>query len=256
MGYKTPPPWRAPEADDPRRCVWGKPKGRQCKRYKLTDHAKYCQYHARLGKQSHPNNLIRLGRMPRFYSKVLSLSLREALEADLALPPEMQFSLSEELALTRQVASQAIGLWAQLLESQPIPTDPNATDIDKTRTQQAEQMRRAAIELARAAMEQSLDRVRTFATDAARIFAGVKDKCNIHTIQTVLNQVTRTMYLACGNEPEGLRYAERFEQLIKENIRLPDLANGADGTTLTTDQTVTAMDLTVPAGPDPLPLDL
>lgn len=231
---------------DAKRCLWGQAQSRQCKNWRWGEHEKFCRYHARRGKGRNANDVVRNGRLPRFYSKVLTQTLNAAIDRDLALDPSEQVSLSEELALTRQVAAHTIELWAGVIQTQPIVIPSDVDDATKMMLQIAEQQRRDALISAQLSMEMSLDRVKSFAEAAARIYAGIKDKCNIHTMQTIVNQIVRLMYEVCDEQGEqGLRAAERFETLVRDRIRLPELIS-AEGTTITADQAVLLMDSTIP----------
>jgi len=224
----------------PNRCLWGISKGRQCRRYRSAEHHKFCVHHARRVR-SRP--IAKIDQLPHFYSNVLSATLNEAISADLAMSPDEQFSLSVELSLVRKLAEQALEQWVAV-SSIPVfdvKANPEHANAEKTRQE--------LVQGARVAVDLALKSVKDFSVDAAKIYANVKDKCNIHTVQAIVNQVVRLHYESLVDSPDALKYGERFEQLIKDRLKLPQLAS-AVGTSITADATVTAMDDSIPAGPD------
>lgn len=220
----------------PRRCqqIIGYSKQR-CKRWALKG-KKYC---FKCGQRSKPQiaeaaRYVTRNKMTiRFYRKFLGPSLREAMEEMLCAREDEQMSLLEELALMRNMAGEAIGLYQGALSIGLLPNgQPDPTK---------EQARRLAITNAVSLMSASLEQVRVMAKTASDISAQGKDKYSIATLEVIVEQIVKMVDQCFGDNDEGIK---AFNLLIRENLKIPK--RGVDGTELTPDQDVLDMDATIP----------
>lgn len=152
--------------------------------------------------------------MPRFYSHRLKGTLQDQVEILLGASPSEQLSLFEELALMRVTAAQVVALWGAA----------EGTD---------------AAPMAGVLMRDALKDVISTCQTAANIESQAKDKFSIHALHHIINQIVRIAYECFDEDPR----AERFEQLIKEKIKMPIEQTG---TLLTPDQDAVDMDDTIP----------
>jgi hypothetical protein len=152
--------------------------------------------------------------LPRHYAVHLTKTLAEAIEDSLALSPNEQLNLYEELALMRAVAKDACEVY----------------DLCRTPEQKSEGgvILRSAIKEVIATCEA-----------AARVQAQAKDKLSIHNLSFVLAQVVQCAWKAFGDDIEKV---QEFERLIRDTVKMPE----AGGTTRTPDQDVVEMDDSVP----------
>lgn len=156
--------------------------------------------------------------MTRFYSKYMTRTVREAVEDALAVSPQEQLQLFEELALMRTLAGESIKLYSAAKETGKQPVIDTAAMI----------------------MQQQLNEVVRTCEAAARIDASAKDKVSVHTIHHFVDQIVRIAFDSFGDDPK----AKEFEHLIRTQLKLP--RSGNDGTSLTPDMDVTEMDSSVP----------
>jgi hypothetical protein len=191
----------------------------RCRRWRMLGATK-CHIH---GGRRELKAAVRIGHLPRFYSKHLSKTLNDAVEEALAYSPQEQISLFEELAITREMAGDALKAWAA---AKALPD----SNVKKQAYLQASSM----------LVREVLDHVRTFCESAARIQAMGKDKFSIHNLQAVVNQIVRISYDVFGDD---LEKAQQFERAIAEHVRL---AEQNQGTLITPDQDVIDMDSTIP----------
>ena len=164
--------------------------------------------------------------MPRFYSKFLTRTLSDAVEEALAVSPKEQLQLFEELALIRDYAGQGVQLYSQAREAA-------AAHPDNAKLQ----------DLVVAAGGLMLDQLRSVINtceSAARIDAAAKDKVSVHTMHFFVDQIVRIAFESFGDDER----AHEFERQIRTNIKLPSAGN--EGTSLTPDMDVIAMDASVP----------
>jgi hypothetical protein len=165
--------------------------------------------------------------MPRVYAKYLSKELTRTLEEQLAVSPQEQLQLYEELALMREAAGQAVKLYSVAHEA--------------ARTQPENTKRQELVVTASQIMAEALKNVQGICEAAARCEAQAKDKLSIHQLYFFINQIVHCIHEAAGGDVE---FAERVVQAIKTGVKLPSF--GPEGTAVTPDMDVTAMDNTVP----------
>lgn len=202
-----------PEGDDERRCQWVRRDSTRCRKWAVRGR-RYCRSHSPKGPDGTQN-------MPRFYRRVLTKSLSEALEESLEPKPDEQVQLLEELALTRDYAGQIVRLYGL------------ARDADEAKSTEQTRM---TVKAAGAELIVALQHVQSMATSASRILELDKGKYNVQDLNYVVHQLTRIMYSVCGEEHQDL--AEEFNKQVKRDLRL----HSNDGTTSTPDQIVADMD--------------
>lgn len=166
-----------------------------------------------------------------FYRRVLCTTLQKHVEENLAAPVSDQLSILEELAIMRQIASESVQVYAVAIEG-----------LKDKNNKEAENLRIMAGQLC----ADSLKMVADFCEKAARIDSLQRDKFSIHTINSVVAQITNMFHSVC--EKSGNReLAEAFEEKVRNELRVPAAINNTNsGTSLTPDQDVTEMDDTVP----------
>lgn len=203
-------------------CIRIRRNGRRCRKARIKG-ATCCKYHG--GKwQSWPSTVVKLYRLPMFYSKVLGPTLKSYVEQCLDLEPHEQFDLVEEVMIMKGMMSQSIAMYEAACA---LPDGPKKL---------------AVVVMAGDSVKQGLKDVADMAHKAAQIRASMKDKVSVHNIQYVINQIIR---IAHESMPEG---AEAFESLVRSHVKLPTA--GVQGTTITPDQDVLDMDSTIPKGDD------
>lgn len=211
----------------------------------------------------HPlvNNL-----MP-FYKRVLCCTLQKAVEENLAAPVTNQLSLLEELALVREVACEPLAEYSRVVqlientEAEMLSCDNPATKLTLIKVlDSAKQVKENTSRKVVAALEV----VKEFCEKAARIDAMSRDKFSIHTLNSVVAQITRI--LSDELHSKNLDYiAVDVEEAIRTKLIMPlpetSAASGNSdneggsaasvlGTTLTPDlinDTVRAMDEMIPS---------
>lgn len=170
----------------------------------------------------------RVDGLPVYYRKRLNPTLAEAVADALNVPNHEATDLYTELALMREGAGESVALYSAA--SQLLAEQPNS---EKAKTLVVE---------AADCMSQNLRRVAELATTIVRNEAMSKDKLNIHTLHSVVDQITRLMFTVCGTEHQHL--AEEFESRVKLDIVLPMVE--AEGADLRPEDAITAMAESVP----------
>jgi hypothetical protein len=170
--------------------------------------------------------------LPKFYSRVMTQTLRERIDESTARTHDEQIELYEELALMRESASEAVRVWSLAV-----------TRLEEARAEGRDtKLLIGVVQDASQLMAQHLEHVKEYALAIARVRSMTKDKLTLHTLYGVVHQVTRLMYEVCGDENEAL--ARELEQRLRTDIVIP--TDGREGTTLTPDQTAMDMDDTIP----------
>jgi hypothetical protein len=222
--------YQAQQAPDghPRQCQakLRKKNGKKCNRWAMTG-ARFCHLHG--GRRS-ANNNVRIGHLPMWYSKHLSKTIAEAIEESLAVDPSEQLSLYEELAIMRHTATTAVTLYSKAHEVQ----DPKKRD--------------EAIAAAGALLQEAMRSVASMCEAAGRVESNKKDKFSIHNLHYVVNRIVQISHKVFHDQPDK---AKEFERLIRSEVKLAD---DVSGTSITPDQDVIDMDMTIPkcATRDPL----
>lgn len=176
--------------------------------------------------------------MPRYYRRSLGPTLRVAVEEALAVPAAEQVELNEELALMREAASEAVKTFSDAVEVVRV--------AEATGRPEYIEPAREALRGASHLVMGSLERVGDYSLKLARVEALSKDNITIHTVYSVLSQVTRIFYVVCGEENEAL--AREVERRIRDEVNVPGIASN-DGTDITPGDDIKAMDSTVPREP-------
>jgi hypothetical protein len=155
-----------------------------------------------------------------FYSKHLTGTLKAYVETCTGIDPNDQLSLFEELALVRHLAGDSIRLYQGAQQSGKPELLSGATAL----------------------MREALSHVVKTCEAAARIDALAKDKISIHNLTFLVEQIVRIAFKTLDEDD-----ARRFEVMVRSEIRIQ---SGPDGTMLTPDMDVTAMDDTIPKEED------
>lgn len=202
-----------PAEDDPRRCKAVRRSGERCRRWAMRD-SDYCPFHG-------GRNRKRLKRgVPRFYSAFLGTTLRRAVSRSLRQSPALQFSLNEELALSRHVCGQAIALYSAAVETGKAEVIASASMV----------------------MRDALEHVRSMCESASRVALAGEDRISVHNLSFVVNQVVTVVYKVLGDE--GAEEAHLIAQALQDELLVDD--GRPVGTTLTPDADVADMIDTVP----------
>lgn len=213
---------RPPEGHE-RQCQRIRHTGHRCAKWAITG-SRFCQFHGGSGKRAKVRNYS----LPMFYSKYLTNTLNEALEAQLDLDSSEQLNLQEELALMRMTCAQAVKLFSGANE---IPEDQDNRD---------ETIMSAAI-----LMREALQSVAQMCKDAAAVESTRKDAITPMDLKQIVNQLVRLLYVVCGEDNETI--AREFERRVKDEIKLP---SDVSGTELTPDKDVQGMFDSIPKSPD------
>lgn len=221
-----------PETRARTRCEGTCRNGKPCGKPRLRG-ARFCQTHLPGGrkhsmfrkgsKDGHVGHVTRRTELlGRIYTRVLSKTLREALDEHLSQDPSKQVQIFEELGLMREHSMNAVALWSI------------AQDSDKLET------RLAAGELMAGMLKQVADLAKT----AAAINA--QSAVSVHTLHFVVQRIINVMHEVCGEE--NISLALEFEQRVRAEIRVEQYAGGdsMSGTTLTPDRDAIDMDESVP----------
>lgn len=165
-----------------------------------------------------------------FYRKHVSAPLSELMSAVLDVPRPELVNLYEELAVARTAALRAIKLADPVLSGAKV--EPGTASL--------------ALEVLRDAMNS----VRDMCVAISRIEKDSDDKVSLSTVHLFIEQVTRAVYRACGDDADGRALAERIEVEIKDTVRLPTREAGlsVEGTEITPDMAARAMDESVAGG--------
>lgn len=208
---------QAPQGHE-RQCKGMRKCGLQCRRWALRG-SKYCQFHG--GKYNERRNHSGRKRkewtkhIMRFYSRNLSKSLAEALEASLAQKPDDQLALFEELALVREHANNSVKLYSMALDK----GSPDAV--------------MAAGELMCIHMKQVAD----VCAVAAKVHNDQKDRFSIHDLNYIIEQITRISYDCFSHLDEAA--VINFAKTVREQLQI---AQENKGTSSTPDSIVAQMD--------------
>lgn len=198
---------------------------RRCRRYALRG-GRFCQKHNKgVGKLK---NVVRNNHLPIFYRKNMTKTLAQAVEEQLAVSPQEQLNLYEELALMRDACGQAVGLYSKARELADAEPD----------NMKAQNMVLESSLL----MRDYLKEVVSICESAHRIEASAKDKVSVHQLHFFVAQLVQQIYKGVG---EDITTARHIEHLIRTNLALP-AAQGSTGTTISPDMDVRAMDETIP----------
>ena len=212
----------SPPADHERRCQ-GKSLVRKarCEKWALTG-SKYCQFHGGRSRVS------RVGRMKRVYSQHLGPTLKKRLEEMLDASHDDQVQLYEELALSRIMAQEAVALADIALSS---ANDDKGNGVSKG----------LAIDI----VQKSLIVVKDFALAAAKLETDAKNTVSLRVVDLFIAQIMKSIAAVLG---EDTKTVELIESHIAENVRIPSSRDpnvSIEGTTLTPDKMVEAMDDTI-----------
>lgn len=214
---------RGGRAPDEFRCVtFLRRKQRRCSKWRMRG-SEHCSYHG--GRR---DRLFRP--MPKFYSQVLSKTLRERFDGLMSAPHREMISLFEELALTRAAASENIRMASAILDAEKMPVE--------------------ARRLALGAIQESCSAVSEMVERLAKVEQLLdKDSVSVNVIDLYVKQIVRAVYSACGADHQDIA------QRIKDEIE--NLTYGGDeksrrvsmqkivGTVITPDRAVIDMDASV-----------
>lgn len=208
----------APPEGHARQCKRVLRSGNRCRKWALTGKDN-CQFHGGRRK-SH----VRNHHLPMFYSKYLTQTLNEAVEAQLEMSSDEQLSLQEELALMRVSSCDAVKLFS---DAKSLPdAHPDKLEL---------------VTAATAEMQASLQAIAAMCKDAVSIEAARRDLITPMHLKLVVNQLVRLLYVVCGVEHEAI--AREFETKVETELRLPSDTKGTD---LTPEKDVQEMLNTVP----------
>jgi len=170
-----------------------------------------------------PNHeLIRCQHLPHVYARHLSSALTERIADAAGLSDRLD--LSQELDLFRATAVDAARLYdATLADGVP------------------DEARHAAGALLR----EVLDQVGQFVERFARVEASRKDVLTVGSMQVVVTQIATMAHDVFGEEPAMITKVREFSDRLRE-LRLPGPKADMDGTDITPDMQVQAMDATIP----------
>lgn len=226
------PPYNTPDEDD---------------KYLSNIRNRYIQLFPQLSKQfvvrkleycDDISNHSLLNNVPTFYKKVLSGTFLAAIESNLAAPVADQLSLLQELAIIREIANPAIEelsiLSNQILSLKELLQAEPSNEAIKNCLYETEKLR----ELAAIKAVAVLKNVSEFCDKAAKIDALSRDKFSIHTIHSIVAQITRL--ISDELHSKGLDHvAVDIEESIKNKLVVPisntNMENNASGTNITPD---------------------
>ena len=154
-----------------------------------------------------------------FYAKVLNKTLLETVQSQLNESPSKQLSLLEELALVRTHCTTVVAMYSACIEGgkQDMVLQVGTLMVDL------------------------IKHIQSLSISAAHIEDRGQDQVSIHTIEFVMNQITRIAYDCFGGDTEE---AINFESRIRNEVKLPKTKQ--EGTNLTPEDDVINMDSTVP----------
>lgn len=215
-----------PPDDHPRRCHGIMRDGERCTQWALKGLTRCSSHGGSKSKRCQYRNGEWNKFMPNFYRKQLTKSLTAAVSEQLQLETNEQFSIIEELALMRETCADYVQMYAiahQAYEDAP------SEDLLECKISAGTLMREA------------LSEVVTLAEKASKIHFTTKNVFTALDLKLVVAQLVKIQYEVCGQKYKHI--AEEFEYSILEKLTLP---SDEQGTTLTPDQDVQAMDSTVP----------
>lgn len=166
--------------------------------------------------------------MTKFYHRTLQPKLKARLSEVLEnMAPMEQLNVMEELALIRDNASNAVAVYAELVEKDA-PTE--------------------AIMAAGQLMQHQCQEVIKAANTAASIEDTKQKLCGAfaHLVEATTVAVTRALYEVYGDDFRIAEVEKRLREHLFVRIDRRDNAIGFEGTMLTPDQDVLEMDATVP----------
>lgn len=253
-GWKNITPGPPP---DEWRCKRIKRNGERCKMWSLSDprHPIYggggtsggknvplgrCRMHS--GRLPKPLDPIDNTRLPMFYQRRLTKTLKKAVQESLGRTNAEQIALYEELALVREAAGQAVQNYGEAADLQA--DFESAISAGKKISEQDFLAVKSVTSEAAGQMVAELKNVEHFASAIAKIEAASKDNVTIHLLNSIVHQTVRLFYEVCG--VENIALAQRFEKLMKDKIVLPSQMSNATGTTITPDMDVLEMDGLIP----------
>lgn len=185
---------------------------------------RYCATHLYLENDG-PDQIVRIGGLPVFYSSRLKGTLKDAVQQALDRPVHEQLSVLEELALVRASAADVVEEYCSAVEAN-----------DQRRILQTGLL-----------LRDTMQKVANLAESATRIAMSGND-VSVHTLHVIVNQIVRVAYEAFKDNEDKAR---EFERLIFTQVKLPSLSGDVQGTSVTPDQDVAAMDAAVPYCPMP-----
>lgn len=224
----------------PRQCTYvNKHTGCRCKKFSVVWNEEVCKRPDPLRCSRHlggasPVAILKKAvgnphkRLPMFYSKVLTKSLREFVAECCEQEPHKQLALWEELALLRDKAALVVGLYGKMKEK--FGDDPTPDQL-------------TALMRVGDMMELALKAVAEMSMRQSTLLNAGKDKVTVFNIEYAVQQVVRIAHQAFGNSPEVVE----FERMVRDNVKI---AAGPEGTTLTPDQEALALDALVPSPPE------
>lgn len=143
-----------------------------------------------------------------FYKRVLCVTLQKAVEDNLSAPVTSQLSLLEELAITREIACEPLAEYSDIVEKieklQHLLDEHNKCLNENAESSLSSEAANATQETLLKAIEtakqiknntaakaiNALQTVKEFCEKAARIDALCRDKFSIHTLNSVVAQIT------------------------------------------------------------------
>jgi len=132
-----------------------------------------------------------------FYKRVLCVTLQKAVEDNLSAPVTTQLSLLEELAITREIACEPLAEYSEIVNKiEKIQITLDGLNGSEEEASSRETLLKA-LDLSKqlkantgAKAIKALETVRDFCEKAARIDALCRDKFSIHTLNSVVAQIT------------------------------------------------------------------
>jgi len=164
-------------------------------------------------------------KLPKFYSSVLTKTLKDRLTDILSESTEDQVSVLEELGLMRESAGVSVEMFGKA-HSMWVKDKDNA------------KLREATM-FAGAVMHDSLEKVTKCAKTASDIKNNTKTNFSVGDLYDVVGQLVRLMHDVCGTE--NRRIAEVFEQRVEAEVSFIQ-----QKTRITPDMTVMSMDDSIP----------
>ena len=219
-----------PPDDHPRRCHGIMRDGNRCTQWARKGLTRCNSHGARRSLKVLYNNGSWKGFMPNFYRKQLTATLSTALADQLQLESSEQFSILEELALTRETAADFVQLYG--LAHAAYEADPSEEKL---------QAKMAAGTMLRDVLAE----VAVLADKAAKIHFTGKQVFTALDLKLIVAQMSKIMFDICGTT--NVHLAKEFEYAVGDRLKLPSDNNG---TTITPDQDVIDMDATIPRAPE------
>lgn len=147
-------------------------------------------------------------------------------------------NIEEEMTHVRLAHADVVARYDAVLDA----TFPDTEEGRAGRTQ--------ALHLAGSMLKDSADDVLKAVERSAKIIALTADKLHPAMLDSAIRQLIGFMYQCFDAEdPAMAGRMEAFEKAVNEHLQLPSLKKAAQGTTITPDQQVQAMDALVPFVP-------